>query len=382
MNDLPKIFDEFNEARRNSFIKVKEYKDAGENIVGTFCTFTPMEVIYAAGAHPISLCGMSEETIQDAERDLPKNLCPLIKSSYGFAITNKCPFTYFSDIIVGETTCDGKKKMYEYLGQIKPMHVMQLPQAIDREHAFAVWKNELIILKERLEKEFNVKVTDEDLKKAIAKCNEERRVLKELYSLGKMCPPPITGMETHTVLHGASFTFDKDEQNKNIRNMIKELKEEYEKGVRKVSKDAPRILITGCPIGGVANKVIKLIEESGAVVVCYENCSGIKEKIRLVDENKDPMDALTEKYLNVGCSVMAPNDNRIDLISELIDEYKIDGVIDVVLQACHTYNVETRRIKDFVNKEKDIPYMSIETDYSVSDEGQLKTRIAAFIEMI
>lgn len=382
MNDLPKMFDEFNEARRNSFIKVKEYKDAGEHIVGTFCTFTPMEVIYAAGAHPISLCGMSEETIQDAERDLPKNLCPLIKSSYGFAITNKCPFTYFSDIIVGETTCDGKKKMYEYLGQIKPMHVMQLPQALDREHAARVWKNELIILKERLEKEFNVEITDEDLKNAIEKCNEERRALKELYSLGKMCPPPITGMETHTVLHGASFTFDKDEQNKNIRNMVKELKEEYEKGVRKVSEDAPRILITGCPIGGVANKVIKLIEESGAVVVCYENCSGIKEKIRLVDETKDPIDALTEKYLNVGCSVMAPNDNRIDLISELIDEYKVDGVIDVILQACHTYNVETRRIKDFVNEEKDIPYMSIETDYSASDEGQLKTRIAAFIEMI
>ncbi|WP_077368308.1 double-cubane-cluster-containing anaerobic reductase [Anaerosalibacter sp. Marseille-P3206] len=382
MNDLPKIFDEFSEARRNSFIKVKEYKDAGENIVGTFCTFTPMEIIYAAGAHPISLCGMSEETIQDAERDLPKNLCPLIKSSYGFAITNKCPFTYFSDIIVGETTCDGKKKMYEYLGQIKPMHVMQLPQALDRKHAARVWKNELIILKERLEKEFNVEITDEDLKNAIEKCNEERRVLKELYSLGKMCPPPITGMETHTVLHGASFTFDKDEQNKNIRNMVKELKEEYEKGVRKVSEDAPRILITGCPIGGVANKVIKLIEESGAVVVCYENCSGIKEKIRLVDETKDPIDALTEKYLNVGCSVMAPNDNRIDLISELIDEYKVDGVIDVILQACHTYNVETRRIKDFVNEEKDIPYMSIETDYSASDEGQLKTRIAAFIEMI
>lgn len=382
MNDLPKIFDEFNEARRNSFIKVKEYKDAGEHIVGTFCTFTPMEVIYAAGAHPISLCGMSEETIQDAERDLPKNLCPLIKSSYGFAITNKCPFTYFSDIIVGETTCDGKKKMYEYLGQIKPMHVMQLPQALDREHAARVWKNELIILKERLEKEFNVEITDEDLKNAIEKCNEERRALKELYSLGKMCPPPITGMETHTVLHGASFTFDKDEQNKNIINMVKELKEEYEKGVRKVSEDAPRILITGCPIGGVANKVIKLIEESGAVVVCYENCSGIKEKIRLVDETKDPIDALTEKYLNVGCSVMAPNDNRIDLISELIDEYKVDGVIDVILQACHTYNVETRRIKDFVNEEKDIPYMSIETDYSASDEGQLKTRIAAFIEMI
>ncbi|MCQ6963932.1 hypothetical protein PV02_12800, partial [Methanolobus chelungpuianus] len=107
-----------------------------------------------------------------------------------------------------------------------------------------------------------------------------------------------------------------------------------------------------------------------AVVVCYENCSGIKEKSRLVDETKDPVEAIAEKYLNVGCSVMAPNDNRIELMSELIDEYKVDGVIDVILQACHTYNVETRRIKEFVTGEKDIPYMSIETDYSQADEGQ------------
>ncbi len=382
MNDLPKIFNDFSEARRNSFIKVKEYKDEGENIVGIFCTFTPVEIIYASGAYPISLCGMSDETISDAERDLPKNLCPLIKSSYGFAITQKCPFTYFSDILVGETTCDGKKKMYEYLGQIKPMHVMQLPQAVDREHAYLVWKNEIILLKERLEKEFNVEITDDDLRKAIAKCNETRNVLKELYSLGKMCPPPLTGMEIHTVLQGANFTFDKDEQNKKIKDMISELKEEYKKGVRKVSEDAPRIMITGCPIGGVAEKIIPLIEESGAVVVCYENCSGEKELSQLVDETKDPIDALTEKYLNIGCSVMAPNDARLECMNEMIDEYKIDGVIDIILQACHTYNVETHRIKNFVTGEKNIPYMSIETDYSKADEGQLKTRIAAFIEMI
>lgn len=380
MNNLPKIFDEFSEARRDSFIRVKEYKDSGKHIVGTFCTYTPVEVIYAAGAYPISLCGMSDETIPDAEKDLPKNLCPLIKSSYGFALTDKCPFTYFSDIIVGETTCDGKKKMYEYLSEIRPMHVMQLPQAIDREHALEVWKNEIEILIRRLEKEFNVKITDDDLREAIKKCNKERKVLRELYSLGKENPSPITGMEVHTILHGASFTFDKDEQNKKITELVEGIKTQGK--ITESKKKVPRIIITGCPLGGVANKIIPIIEENGAVVVCYENCSGIKEKIRLVDETKDPIEALAEKYLNIGCSVMAPNDNRIELLSELIDEYKADAVIDVVLQACHTYNVETRRIKNFVNNEKNIPYMNIETDYSETDKGQLKTRIAAFIEML
>ena len=79
---------------------------------------------------------------------------------------------------------------------------------------------------------------------------------------------------------------------------------------------------------------------------------------------------------------MSPNDNRIKLLDRMIDEYSVDGVIDVELQACHTYAVETLRIKRFVNEEKHIPYMSLETDYSQADVGQLTTRIAAFIEML
>ncbi len=382
MYDLPEAFNEFSEARRNGFIKVKECKEQGKKIVGTFCTFTPVEMIYAAKAIPVSLCGMSEEPIPEAERDLPQNLCPLIKSSYGFAITNKCPYTYFSDLIVGETTCDGKKKMYEYLGKIKNVHVMQLPQNINREHAHYLWKNEILFLKKRLEDEFGVIITEDDIKKAIKDRNEERRLLQEFYSLGKLCPPPITGLEIHKVLEGVSFTLDKQEQNIKLREMIENIKSQYKNGEKKVPKDFRRILITGCPIGGVAGKVIKSIEENQAVVVCYENCSGVKEKINLVDETIDPIDALTEKYLNIGCSVMSPNEVRIKLLDELIDEYKVDGVIDITLQACHTYAVETKRIKEFVTKEKEIPYMSLETNYSQSDMGQIQTRISAFIEML
>ena len=79
---------------------------------------------------------------------------------------------------------------------------------------------------------------------------------------------------------------------------------------------------------------------------------------------------------------MTPNNERLKLLDQLVDEYKVDGVIDVVLQACHTYSVETKTIKDLVTKEKGIPYMAIETDYSQSDIGQVKTRISAFIEML
>ena len=123
--ELPEIFAEFADQRKASFLHVKELKDNGIPVIGVFCTYFPQEIAMAMGACVVGLCSTSDETIKDAERDLPSNLCPLIKSSYGFALTDKCPFFYFSDLIVGETTCDGKKKMYEFLGEFKPIHIME-----------------------------------------------------------------------------------------------------------------------------------------------------------------------------------------------------------------------------------------------------------------
>ncbi len=383
MISLPEKFEEFSEARRNGFIRAKELKESGKKLVGVFCAFTPVEIPMAAKAVTVGVCGVSEEPIPEAEKVLPRNLCPLIKSSFGHAITDTCPYFYFSDLLIGETTCDGKKKMYEELAKIKDLHLMQLPNSRNGKYAYELWKNEIKVLKEDLENRFSVKITDEDLKEAIKDKNEERKLLKEFYELGKLVPPPMNGYDMHQVLYNSGFKFDRDELKNSIKDMIVSIKDKYEKGERPVNEDKPRILITGCPIGGVSEKIVKTIEDSGAVVVAFETCGGIRSNDELVDENNpDPIDAIAKKYINIACSCMVNNDARIDLLNRLIDEYKIDGVIDVVLQACHTFNVESYRIKKFVNEVKNKPYMAIETDYSKSDTEQLRTRFEAFIEMI
>ncbi|MGL5750388.1 MAG: 2-hydroxyacyl-CoA dehydratase, partial [Paraclostridium sp.] len=212
---------------------------------------------------------------------------------------------------------------------------------------------------------------------------EERRLIKEFYGLSKMTPPPMSGFDMHTVLQNVGFKFDRALLKKEMRELIDNIKEKYENGERPISEDAPRILITGCPIGGVAEKVVKTIEESGAVVVAFENCGGIKSNHELVDEaNEDVIDAIAKKYINIPCSCMSNNVGRTELIGNIIDEYKIDGVVDVILQACHTFNVESYAIKQYCTKEKNTPYMAIETDYSKSDIEQLRTRFEAFIEML
>jgi len=383
MRELPKQFEEFADARKQGFLTVKKWKDDGRNVVGTYCTFTPVELIMAAGAIQVGLCGTSEEPIAEAEKVLPRNLCPLIKSSYGFGITDKCPYFYFADLLVGETTCDGKKKMYEYMSEIKDMHVMQLPQKKTGEGSRALWKSEMLTLKKVLEDKFGVEITDEKLREAIKLKNRERQAIKNFCELGTLTPPAVSGVQMQKVLEGLQFKFDKEALVAELDTMTANLKAEWEKdNANAVSPDAKRVLVTGCPIGGAAAKVITIIEETGGVVVGMENCMGLKANYELVDETKDPIEALTDKYLNIPCSVMMNNTGRMDILDDLITMTKADGVIDVVLQACHTYNVETGKVKDFVTDTKGKHYINIETDYSQTDVGQLKTRLGAFIEML
>ena len=380
IKELPEVFEEFAEQRQKSFMAMKGLKDQGVPVVGAYCTYFPAEIARAMGAVTVGLCSVSDETIPDAEKDLPKNLCPLIKSSYGFAKTDKCPFFYFSDVVVGETTCDGKKKMYEYMSDFKDVFVMELPNT-QSEMALKLWKSELIRFKEYLEKKFDVEITDEAVLEAVKEENKVRKVMKDLYHVMALDPAPIKGHDLFRVLYGSGFKLDRTLIADEVDALTAKIEKEYAEGKREDKK--PRILITGCPIGGATEKIIDAVENNGGIVVTFENCSGAKSIDRLIDEDaEDIYQAIAERYLSIGCSVMTPNPNRLELLGRLIDEYKVDGVLEMTLQACHTYNVETLSIRRFVNEEKGIPYMNVETDYSQTDVGQLNTRIAAFIEML
>lgn len=380
---LPKKFEEYVDIRKQGFIRAMDYKKNGGKIAGCLCTYTPQEILDAGGIGSVGLCGTSNETIPDAEKVLPKNLCPLIKSTYGFAMTEKCPYTYFSDIIIGETTCDGKKKMYELLGEIKDVHVMHLPQGKDRPYIYDNWYQECVYLKKVLEKKFDIEITEEKLREAAKKRNELRELYVEMYQLQKNVPPVMKGTDIMIAMQKGTFSLDVDTQIENIKQLIKESKENYfEKGERPVSKKEKRILITGCPSGGLIEKVGIVIEENGGVIVCKDDCGGERTNTQMIDENADDiMRAISDRYMEINCSVFTPNDARIENTLNMVEEYKVDGVIELVLQACHTFNVEAAKMERAV-EDMGVPYMKLETDYSKSDSGQIETRIAAFIEML
>ncbi len=358
---------------------VGEAKRQGRGVVGIYCEFTPRELIFAAGAVPVCLCGANNSTIPPAEAVLPSNLCPLIKSSFGYILTDSCPFYDISDLIVAETTCDGKKKMYELISGKKPVHILELTQKVDEKEAFEHWFAEVRKLNSRLEETFNLRITDDDLRESIKMMNNERLLLREALLLGKEEPAVVTGLE----LTGLRYRVAGNPIHMRMLQSFIEMA-----GVRRAAGNfvsrsgAPRILITGCPTAQGTTKLIEIIEECGAIVVVQETCSGWKPLDVLVEEDGDPIESIARKYFQLPCSCMTPNKGRTDLIGRLAREFRVDAVVDLIWHACHTYNVESYLIDKFVREKLGMPYLKVETDYSDSDRERLRVRIQTLLEMI
>lgn len=373
-------FDRFSEL---SLADLDAAQQKGIKIAGFYCIFVPTELIRAAGAIPVALCGKKQEPISKAEEILPVNLCPLIKSSYGYALTETCPFFNYSDFIIGETTCDGKKKMFELLGHIKPLHLMHLPYTMDQPHALTFWHEEILRLKSFLEYQTGQSVRPEELRFRIREQNEIRRLFQDITSFHGHNGAPVSGLDMLPVLESKAFCVDPSEYTRHLRELTVELSALRDKGYTACNTGAPRILLTGTPAGRGSDKVLRLIEGAGGVIVCQENCTGIKNVYDLVDEEEpDPYMALARRYLSLPCSCMSPNPGRADRIGGLIEELNIQGVVDLSWQCCHTYNVEAYSIRKLVEDRFGLPVLHIETDYSNSDIEQLKTRVEAFLETV
>ncbi|WP_028314365.1 double-cubane-cluster-containing anaerobic reductase [Desulfatibacillum aliphaticivorans] len=384
----PKGMDYFNfvmsEVHGLRIKEMLEAREQGEKIVGSYCVFVPEEIVRAAGATLVGLCSGGDFAMEEVERVLPRNTCALIKSSFGFKLGKVCPYLESADMIVGENTCDGKKKSYEELNKlVSNLYVMDLPQT-KSENARALLKAEFVRFARAVEELTGNPITVESLKKGIAITNAKRQAMHRLEALRKADPEPISGLDA-LLASQVSFYDAPVRFTESVNALCDELEERIKDNVAVFPEKTPRILMSGCPMAVPNWKLPWIVESSGAVIVGEESCVGERGLRNLTDDSgqdvESLMEAIVDRYFKIDCAIFTPNEDRADHIVQMAKDYKADGVIQYALNFCQPYQIEAMGLESRMEKEG-IPMLRIETDYSPEDAEQLKTRVEAFVEMI
>lgn len=380
MNSVLRQMEEYQD---NKVLQVKAAKESGRKLVGFYCAYSPRELAMAAGAMSASLCGSVEEPLKAADRDLPRNICPVVRSIYELAATDTCPYHHFADFIVAETTCDGRKKAYEMMGQYKPIHIMNLPQQQDNPSSFDLWRSEITRLHNEMEKTLSVTISNDNLIQAIEKVEGERSLMQQVLDLNQRTPAVLSGKDLLTIMSVSGYGDPMGCAREMLSELLQAVRRDEAAGALP-RYTGPRILLTGSPISHDTAKVVELVEECGGQVVAMESCGSYKLARSLADirDLSDPLDIIAAKYLAIPCSVMSPNTGRLQLLDEMILNFAIDGVIDFVWQACHTYAVESTIIKRHIEHQHGKKCMALESDFGNYDLEQLRVRTQAFIEML
>jgi len=364
--------------------EIVESKKTGKKVIGTFCVYVPEELVLAVDGVCIGLCAGADVGSDEAEKYVPRNTCALIKAFLGFKLAGLCPYVELTDLIVGETTCDGKKKAYEIFDEItKKVYVMELPnkKGVDGRR---LWRNEIKHFAEKLEVLTSKEITLEKLRESSKIVNAKRKALQRLSAVRAADPSPISGLDA-LLVNQVSFYDDPIRFAAKTNELCDELERRVKEGSGVAKKGSPRVLISGSPMAIPNWKLHAVIEGNGATVVGEESCVGERNFRTLLDENfssvEQAIDKLAERTLTVDCACFTPNTERLDNIQEMVTRLNAQGVIHYALQFCTPYMMEAFKAKKVVDAMK-VPFLRIETDYSMEDMGQLGTRIGAFLEII
>ena len=397
--ELPEGMHYFIDIMRDIFVKDQEEhfsnpfcrQDANNRkIIGTYCLMVPEELIYAAGAIPVRLCGGSYEASSIGDEFVPRDTCPVVKASIGFTSLNLISLYQKCDVVIIPTTCDAKRKMGEELSKFTEVWMLEVPHVKESEGSRRQWLEQLYALKKNIEKLTGGrfvcgKIRRRELDSAIKMVGRAQYEARRLYEIRKSFPPVIPGREAMLAINAYSYD-TAFEWAKAMTGLNDELEDRRDKGRVVAGSHAPRILLAGSPPIFPNWKIPSLLEEMGAVIVADESCMGSRylyDPVGITEKSMtDMMVGIAARYLMpCVCPSFAPNEDRLFRLLQMIEEFNVDGIIYHVLKGCIVYDFELIRVEKIM-KEKNIPVLRIETDYSPEDIEQLRTRIEAFVEML
>jgi predicted CoA-substrate-specific enzyme activase len=359
--------------RREFFASDKKEKKAGY-----LCSYTPLELLSAAGTHHLRLyqAGTSDE-VSSGELVTRSVFCDLTKSIIG-KFKLKDPVYANLDRVYTFYTCECMKKTAEAINELyKPSTVYVLPRVRERESSRKRYRDEIAHFKEDLENLSGRKIRDEAVAEQIKLYNHARRLLVAISELRKRPNPPLTGREFLDLTRGYYY-LPADELIPVYKSVYDKLADAPEGSARPI-----RLMLSGGIIADGDHKIMNLAEDMlGARIVVEDHCAGVKTASIQAQETGDPYDALAEAYIDqFPCTRMKPIETRVALSVQSALDYKVEGALYAYLKFCPCYGqIKNQFLRSY--QAAGIPVLELPFDFSPSDEGQIRTRLEAFIEVL
>ena len=358
--------------------------DQEKPIVGTYCVMAPQELIYAAGAVPVKLCSGSYTAFSIGDDIVPRDACPLVKAVAGFQDMELMPIYRDCSLMAVPITCDCKKKIVELLEKTHDVYPLQVPVSREDEDVDQ-YVEELYGFMDRLEELTGREITWDHLAKGMNIVGRSRYELSRFLELKKSMPYLMKGTHILAVMNASAY-LPADVWAGYMHELNEELTVKVRERQRAVSRDLPRIMVTGSPLVFPNMKIPLLIEEMGGILAADETCMGergMSDPAVVVDKSFDGMiRALANQAVRpCSCPTFVNNKERIFRIRQMIEDYRIQGVIYHVLRGCLVYDFEYKLIEEELGR-MGIPVIRLESDYNEEDVEQLRIRIEAFIELI
>ncbi len=371
------ILETFNRVVTDPYTYADTWKrDSGRRVMGYFCSYTPEEIIHAAGALPFRLFG-TKENISLADAHLQTYCCSLVRGGLEDALQGKLSFL---DGTVFPHTCDSIQRLSDIwrLNAGLSLHMdVVLPVKLNTESARTYMMDIIKKFRKDLEKGIGVSISDEDLLRSIRLYNNIRDLLGRVFSIKNRHPDAIAGNDLYRIMK-SSMIIDREKLVDDLQTLVDNLEKEATESADRGSK---RVILAG----GVCNHpdIYDLLEDSGGTVIWDELCTGTRYFEGRIREDGDPVEAIAGRYYDrIVCPAKhSTSTSRGENLVRLVKEKNADGVIFLTLKFCDPHSFDYPYMKEFLDREE-IPSMHLEVEEQLPPEGQLRTRFETFVGML
>ncbi len=342
--------------------------------IGYTCSYVPEVLLSIDRFIPVRLRAPKVAGTEIADIYLSNVICSYTRSLLEFAMDEQ--YNFLSGLVFA-ASCDHLRRLYDNLKYVMNpdfIHMMDVPHRLG-EVPLSLYVEELKCLTDKLSTEFNVNYSSGSILKAIGQHNNFTSMLLSIAEMRKCKYPVITGTEFHTIMLASQVA-----PKKMLIKKIASLKETLDSR-EGITDYRARLLIVGGHLDDPG--YINIIESTGALVVADHLCTGSIPGLDTVQVNDDPLKSVASHYLNkVSCPrMMEEFDSRIVRILRTVEEYGVDGIIIEYIKFCDTWGIEVGMLASVLRK-KGFSVLCLERDYRTSGEGQIKTRVQAFLESI